>query len=188
MSRLVTEDKEALYFIAIVPADPVQAEVMRFKEEIYKQYGSKGALRSPAHITLHMPFKWKHKKFDSLITCLETFAKRQQVLTQELNGFSAFDHRVIYVDVEENAELRAMQKDLMTTVKKELNLFNADYKQRGFHPHMTIAFRDLKKATFLQAWPNYEHREYKAAFEVDSIALLKHNGKQWEVFKNFSMS
>ncbi len=45
------------YFIAIVIPEPFQVELMDIKNIVKDKFNSKGALRSPAHITLHMPFE-----------------------------------------------------------------------------------------------------------------------------------
>ncbi|MFM7858912.1 MAG: 2'-5' RNA ligase family protein, partial [Flammeovirgaceae bacterium] len=64
---------------------------------------------------------------------------------------------------------------------------NANYKGQPFQPHVTIAFRDLRKPMFERAWEEFKHRNFKAEFTVDSIALLKHNGKHWNVIMEFPM-
>jgi 2'-5' RNA ligase len=61
------------YFIAIVPPEPFLSNITAIKMELFENYGSKGALRSPAHITLHMPFSWDDEKEEKLITNLESF-------------------------------------------------------------------------------------------------------------------
>ena len=50
------------YFIALVPPEPLLSEIQRVKQQIFDDYGTKGALRSPGHITLHMPFSWEEEK------------------------------------------------------------------------------------------------------------------------------
>lgn len=57
--RVKTSMSDALYFIALVLPSPLYEEVTRLKEYFRDRYNSKAALRSPPHITLHMPFKWK---------------------------------------------------------------------------------------------------------------------------------
>ena len=43
---------------------------MNIKQEFANRFNSKAALRSPPHITLHMPFKWKEEKEVKLIDVL----------------------------------------------------------------------------------------------------------------------
>ncbi|BDD08181.1 hypothetical protein FUAX_06130 [Fulvitalea axinellae] len=179
------KDDNALYFVALIPGTPVREEVWALKEEIAERYQSKGALRSPAHITLHMPFKWREKKLETLTKTLGDVAGRTRNFSIQLTGFDFFEPRVIFVNVEKNEALNELQYDVAKAMRTNLNLLNADYKQRGFHPHMTIGFRDLKKAKFHEAKPAYQGREYERVFEADKLCLLKHNGERWEEFAEF---
>ena len=52
---------------------------------------------------------------------------------------------------------------------------------RPFKPHMTVAFRDLRKPHFQLAWNEFNNRKFKETMLVDSLALLKHNGKVWKI-------
>lgn len=173
------------YFIALVIAEPLQAELMSFKELVKDKFNSKGALRSPAHITLHMPFEWKEEKEPNLISILEQF-NFNEPFKIELNNFSCFEPRVIFVDVVKNEKLILFQNELVNYIKKNLRLFNQSDDRRGFHPHITIAFRDLKKENFYKALDYFKAQTYNASFEVNSFCLLKHTGKEWLVHKEIN--
>ncbi|MEM9078853.1 MAG: 2'-5' RNA ligase family protein, partial [Bacteroidota bacterium] len=64
-----------LYFIAIIPPDPIFSFALQQKEYIAEYYNSKAALRSPPHITLHMPFRLKESREAPLIQYLDNLAK-----------------------------------------------------------------------------------------------------------------
>src|SRR5688572_5154325 len=136
------EKVEKLYFVAIVPPSPIYEEAFEQKLYFKTKYNSKASLNSPPHITLHMPFKWKESEEDELASQLETFARGRSSIAIQLNGFSSFPPKVIFINVETSVELKNLQKDLERHFKKELNLFNAKYKDLPFHPHLTLAFRD----------------------------------------------
>jgi 2'-5' RNA ligase len=57
---------------------------------------------------------------------------------------------------------------------------------RGFHPHITIAFRDLKKPTFYKAWEEYKSKTFSADFICNSFSLLKHQKDEWMVLTKFN--
>lgn len=177
--------KESLYFLAIIPPQPIYDEVMTLKQEVLEKFASKAALRSPPHITLHMPFKWKDKKEELLIQKLNEFQFENSSFGLELQNFDFFPPRVVFVDVLKNDVLNQMQKELVKHVRKALNILNADYKDKPFHPHMTIAFRDLKKNRFQEVEAYFSEKEYKATFEVSGFHLLKHDGKRWNEFRFF---
>jgi len=172
------------YFIAIVIPEPFQTEIMAFKQLIADKYNSKSALRSPAHITLHMPFEWKEEKEGVLIDALQQFSFKEDFMI-ELQNFSSFEPRVIFVDVIKNELLTKFQNELVSYVKKNLCLFNQADDMRGFHPHVTIAFRDLRKKKFHEAFTYFKTQNYNASFKATNFCLLKHTGKEWQVYKEF---
>lgn len=188
MMRNPGKKTEHLYFIAIVPPEPIYSEALQLKSHFKDQHCSKAALNSPPHITLHMPFKWKESKENDLIDKLQAFASILKPFEMKLNNFSAFEPRVIFIDVVKDDNLEALQKNLKRFCKMELNLFNADYKEFAFHPHLTLAFRDLKKPEFYKAWEEFRERKLEAIFELQSIALLKHDGRQWNIHKTCHFS
>jgi 2'-5' RNA ligase len=175
------------YFVAVIPPDPVFEEALALKEYFREKYNSKAALNSPPHITLHMPFFWKEKKEEKLLSALQRFASQFTPIKVCLDNFSSFPPRVILINVTESDALDELQKSLHRFFKRELDIFNANYKERPYHPHLTLAFRDLRKEQFNLAWEEFSGREYKADFIADKIALLKHNGKSWDVLKEFRL-
>ena len=187
-SKSMRKDSLKLYFIAIVPEEPVFSEVKAFKSEFKDRYNSKAALRSPPHITLHMPFKWNEEKEERLIKPLKQLAVEYQPFSLLLNDFGAFPPRVIYVNVDESKELDALQKDVKKLAKTSWHIHPPKGGlDRPFRPHMTIAFRDLKKSSFHEAWPEFKERKYSTTFEVKDICLLKHNGKSWDVLERIPL-
>lgn len=177
--------KSRIYFIAIIPPPDIQERVTAIKQLFAEKYNSKGALRSPPHITLHMPFRWQENKEDQLTEFLEGFAIKNEQFNIVLNGFGAFPKRVIFIKIEQNERLQNLYQRLTQSIKEQLKLFNESYKNRGFHPHMTVAFKDLKSSAFLDAWPHFQNRDFYQEFSAESLCLLKHKGKTWDVHKNF---
>lgn len=170
------------YFIAIVPPEPLLSQIQDIKKNIFKDYGTKGSLLSPGHITLHMPFSWEEEKEEKLITSLQSF-KFNQHFSVSLYNFSCFEPRVIYINVNNSEPLFELQKQLVTHAKKNLQLFNQSDDMRGFHPHVTVAFRDLKKPVFYKIWEEYKNKHFATNFDCTSFCVLKQVNKQWEVFK-----
>ena len=176
---------QGLYFVAIIPNVKLREEVKSLKEIMRDQFSAKHALKSPAHITLIPPFKRDtdlHEVF--IIDFLKRFAVRQNPISLSLNGFKCFQPRVIFIDFENKDLLRELYFDLKEALLHEM-LFNQDELSSRFHPHMTIATRDLTKETFQMAWRAFKTREFREQFEANSIFLLKHNGKFWDIFREF---
>lgn len=179
--------EEKLYFIAIVPPSPIYEETLEQKQYFKNKYNSKASLNSPPHITLHMPFRWIEEEEHNLTEHLRSFAAENRPVNIQLNNFSSFPPRVIFVKVESSQELESLQKNLHRYFKRQLNLFNANYKELPFQPHLTLAFRDLKKPNYVKAWEEFTEKSYQATFLAGKIALLKHTGSVWEVHQEFCL-
>ena len=171
------------YFIAILLPEPILGQVESYKEELLKQFNLRGALRSPAHITLHRPFEWKEEKENVLIETLEKFSFAT-VFDIELLNFNCFNPRVIYVDVLKNEKLLELHTNLKYFAQNNLKLLNEVEDMRGFHPHVTIAFRDIRKNKFEEVWQQFKNRKHEANFQYAGFSLLKLNSK-WEELKFF---
>lgn len=180
--------KKELYFLAIIPDEPIKQEVMDLKLELADRYNCKSALKSPPHITLHMPFQWRTDREDQLLDKLGKFEFESGLITVEMKDFDFFDPGVVFVGVAPNEDLKRLQLELVTYIRKEFNLFNANYKDKPFHPHITIGFRDIKKALFPEIKKFYESKRYSAEIKISSYCLLKHNGKSWDEFKYFNLN
>lgn len=175
---------ESLFFIAISPAYPLQERIHEIKSDIYQKYGTKGSFRSPAHITLQMPFKKKLNKIEGLLKDLNLFAISKHPFQIQLDGFGSFEPRVVFIKVVENTTLIELQKQLEKRLKLH-QIFGSNYREEAFNPHITVAYRDLKKEQFYPLWEDYKLKTFKESFIADGIHLYKHSGKKWEEYKYF---
>jgi 2'-5' RNA ligase len=57
---------------------------------------------------------------------------------------------------------------------------------RGFHPHITVAFRDLKKQKFIELWENFISKEFNESFNYEGFCLLRLE-KKWEIIQKFNI-
>ena len=179
--------KKELYFIALVPQEPVFSSVMDLKLLVKEKYQSRRALNSPPHITLQMPFRWREDREEIIHDMLRRSASAVNRFRLILNGFGFFEPRVVYVDVEESTELEVLHESVKSKVKRELKLVN-ELGERPFRPHMTIAFRDLKKPMFYKAMEEFGGKEFSADFKVEDICLLKHNGSTWDIYRRYELA
>lgn len=173
--------KKNRYFIAIVLPEPFATNAQKLKEYFRDTYGSKAALRSPPHVTLHMPFQWRADREAILIEKLQNFCALCKPVQISLKHFGCFLPRVIFIDVDKTPALADLHNQLIQFCRQELHLFNAIHKGNPFRPHVTLAFRDLKKAAFTLAWKEFKERELEGSFIADRVALLRHNENVWEV-------
>jgi len=175
----------SLYFIALIPPSPHYEEAQALKELFRDRYHSKASLNSPPHITLHMPFQWKEAKEEKLVIALNKFSIGKNPFSICCNNFSCFAPKVIYIDIRPSESLTTLQQELYRFCKSELNLFNAQYRDLPFHPHVTLAFRDLKKEQFSKAWEEFQLKKFMGEFPINKFTLLKHDGRRWQPFRDF---
>ena len=173
-----------LYFIALIPDYKLRSEVKSLKEDLKNKFGASHALKSPAHITLQMPFRRHEGDEQLIITTLEEFSKLQSSFEIILDGYDCFPPRVIFIKVLNHPPVIALHKKFNEVLKAELNFKNRVLTQK-LHPHMTIATRDLSEDAFEKAWPQYRSKKFNGSFSVNSLFLLKHNGKHWEIYREF---
>ncbi len=173
-----------LYFIAVLPNPYLQQRIKNIKEELREQYDVEKALKLPAHITLQIPFRFPEEEEESLISSLASFAEDQKMFSVNLTGFGSFPPRVIFIEVENKKPLKLLQKRLQLMMENFL-LPDKNNKEKAFHPHITVATRDLDKETYRKAWPVFQKRHFEATFLAQSLVLFKHNGKTWDLHREF---
>jgi len=71
------------YFLAIVPIGEIQRAATALKDELKEQLNIKYALKSPAHITLKMPFSYNEAKEKVLVEKLENFLSNKKNLKNQ---------------------------------------------------------------------------------------------------------
>ena len=160
-----------MYFVAILCPLPVNEKVLLFKNWMKEQFGCVVALKSPAHITLVPPFWLREANELLLLQSLQSFETTLDGLEIELDGFSHFGKRVLFVSVKENPALNELKSQVEGHFMKS---FGASIQKddRPFHPHITIANRDLKPSDFEKAWQHFNNRAFREIFPANSISSL----------------
>lgn len=174
------------FFIALLPPQYIQEYANEIKQYFADNYASRGAQKSPPHITLQPPFEWVDADVALLEASLKKFADSQKSISITLNGYAAFPPRVIYINVVRSRELLKLQADLMAYAESNLGIIDKVAKTLPFAPHMTVAFRDLTKQNFHAAWPEFAQRQLDFEFTAENLTLLRHDGKRWHVKSDFA--
>jgi 2'-5' RNA ligase len=180
----------SLYFIAILLPGDISAEITAFKQEVADVYNSKKALRVMPHITLKAPFTVNSNEGETVLKWFTNIKTDAEPFGVKLDGFGAFDNAknpVIFVKPEASNEMAVLQKQVIAAFKNQFPGIPVHFHEEEFHPHITIAYRDLEYAEFEKAWTAFKDREYKAGFVVSDFSLLKHNGERWELVYVFKL-
>lgn len=175
-----------MYFVAIVPPEPILADLQQMKLYFRDRYASSKSLNSPPHITLLAPFVVPEALQPELNYTLSEAGRTTEPFQIRLRHFGSFSDKVIFVDVVKNEALSALREKLVTVMKSN-PAFNYNYDKREFRPHVTLAFRDLSRQDFQDAWKEFKHTRYEAAFEAKTLSLLKHDGKAWNIENKYKL-
>jgi 2'-5' RNA ligase len=181
------DKSSSLYFIALLPPQEIQDYANEVKQYFSDRYNSHHAQKSPPHITLQAPFEWNREAVEVLEQSLSNFASTHASIPITLSGFSAFEPRVIYINVVRTPELLSLQADLMNYVMQQLGIVDPISKQRPFAPHMTVAFKDLTKQNFKAAWPEFQNKSVQFEFIAQHLTLLMHEGGRWNIKSEFPL-
>ncbi len=167
------------YFIAIALPEPLSSEVQKIRLEVAGLFGCKAALRSPPHITLHLPFEWKRNREKDLFKGFSS-GHFEWPLRLQLSGFSYFGLRVFFAVVKPCPALISLQKGVVRQAQTQLHLLNEVQNLRPFHPHVTLAFRDIKKETFGKILKHFEDVDFNRDFTTESFHLLRLEKEGWK--------
>ena len=169
-----------MYFIALVAPDEINQKILKWKEWMKERFSCEVALRSPAHITLIPPF-WMQPDLEKvLIDSIKEFSAGVKSFSILLKDFSCFQPKVIFTNVVKNDELLHLKQDLEQFLISA-NKFPINKDDRVFHPHVTLATRDLYKKAFYEAWEYFKEKKYEAQWQAEGLSLLRHNQKKWDV-------
>lgn len=174
---------DTLLFLALIPPDDIAAEVTAFKHLAAQRFHSKHALNAPAHITLQPPFQWPEDRLSELTSLLHSFSATCKPFSQELRDFDCFRPRVVFINIILNEHLLDLESRLKTALTPMLGRDQID--RRPYHPHMTVAFKDLRRREFYLAWEFFSQQTYLRNFTADTLWLLRHNGRTWEPVQSF---
>lgn len=177
------ENRHPLWFIALIPPEEIAREVTAFKKLAASRYHSKKALTSPAHITLQPPFAWPENRLGELTGALEALAVTCIPFEQELRGFDCFRPRVVFVNIVLNENLQ----DLAARIKSLLTplLDPGQIDNRPYHPHMTVAYKDLEPRQFFRAWEFFSQQPFHRKFTANALFLLRHDSGIWNPVREF---
>lgn len=177
-----------LFFVAVIPPAGICDIITAIKREIASVYGSQHVLRLVPHITLKAPFSAEpgaaQEWFQMIPLLVDAFE-------QQLKNFRCFPNKrnpVIYIEPVMNPALAALQQNILDSFSDYFPDMSVSNNEKQFHPHVTIAYRDLPYDKFADAWAEYRGRKFEAQFTVDKIYLMQHDQRQWNIVSERSLN
>lgn len=179
---------KSLYLLGILPPPRLTEQIQEIRLECSKKFGVHKALKPPVHITLRPPF-WVEETFEKqFIRLLNQQTVQLEPFKQVLENFDAFNPQVVYIRALKNPGLIALHQSIAELFRK----YPIDKKEtkssRTFHPHITIAYRDVLPEVFPLIWQEYKDRRFKHSFNVKQYTLLKHDRIKWNILEHFKLN
>lgn len=180
-----THTGSSLHFIAMIPEPAIEQELHAFKLELFERYQCKAALKSPAHITLIPPFPWANFQDGKVLEYFEAFRSSISPFEIMIDGFGTFGSQVFYAKPVYQPVLFELQSQIRNYFEPILKDKLKDKFQ--FHPHITLANRDLRAEDLPLILQEFSARNYQVTIPMKSVSLLKHNGSKWDVVSEIKL-
>jgi 2'-5' RNA ligase len=171
----------SLFYIAIVCPSSIEEKVKDFKVYMEQQYGCRSALKSPAHLTIIPPFRAEDEMEKHLLDFIQTFNMGMLPIDINLNGYSNFGERVLFVDVSPNNALTSLEKEATDEFNNQFPAIIFGMKPE-FNPHVTIATRDIPEGKLPEAKAYFEsNHPMNETFNAKELVLMKLVNGWWEI-------
>lgn len=158
------------YLLIISPTADVQEKIMEVKKNFATQFDCPEALHSKPHITL-LRFVQHEMQELKLVRMMKNIVEQFTPFQITINGFDCFPAHTIYAKI----ETKNVVANLVTTLKPLQAITKLDRWNKAHfitEPQITIA-KKLKPWQYEKGWLQYEHTDFKTAFMVNDVLLLK---------------
>jgi 2'-5' RNA ligase len=179
-------DKQ-LKLIAIVLPEPLFSMVREEQNFIAKTWGCRQALRVPPHITLIPPLSVKEKESKEIESVTKEVAAHRKPFTMKITGYDTFSPRVIFLKPNFPYELGLLYNSLRDSIIPKIPQALNRYPDESFHPHITLAYRDLTPDQFKEMWRHYKNKKAKYLFDVNQISILVNTEDGWVIENTFQL-
>ena len=167
------------YYIALVPNAEISEEILKLKLDAESKFGTKLALRSPAHITLVPPFHADGEELKQVLVILNVQIKQHKALPIMVDGCSNFGSHTIFLQVKNNPQLNKLFEDLFDLVSSVVKPAG----NRQFVPHITLANRDIPSQSFSEMLTYFKTLNYFRQTIIDQVAIFKLVDQKWQPYE-----
>jgi 2'-5' RNA ligase len=173
-----------IYLLAILPPHELARDIHQIRLHCSEKFGVLKALRPPVHISMYRPFRLEEEFENNFILLIQSAIAEQEVFEQEIENFEAFNTHAIVLRALLNTGILNLYNTI-STIMREKGIDKHPTDIFPFHPHLTIAYRDIKPEVFPLIWEDYKNKKFNASFRADHLSLLKHDGNRWLEIKNY---
>lgn len=161
----------SLYFIAVVPDETLHRKIREVQADFAARFSARKALANFPHITLIPPFRREAES--NVIERFMELSLRKEPFDVELCNFGSFQNRnnpVIFIELGHSADLFSLQRFFAEKFPVNYNIF---------HPHITVAYKDLSMENYDAAWEEYIKKVFSGTMRISSVHLYRHSDGKW---------
>lgn len=179
---------DPLKLIAILVPEPIRSQVVAEQHHIAIEWGPKHALRTPPHLTIIPPLSVDDKTDEILRDIAITVVQRTTPFNLQLHGYGAFKPRVVFIQPGESDALQDLYRQWRVLLERSTPQLLRKYPDRPYHPHLTLAHRDVAPEQFRPMWNHYKDKSFEASFDVSGFWILNNTTSGWEPETEFQFS
>jgi 2'-5' RNA ligase len=184
------KSEHILFFIAAVPPQPLFDELNELRKSIAARYQATKALRIVPHITLKAPFKLHFSLYEQWLEAFQSLSFSVQPFDVMFEKFNAFKKRkspVLFLEPLYTESLFQLQKDLLRQLKALPFMIEFSSNEYEFHPHLTMAYRDLTYDNFHVLWNEVKNQTFERSFRLEELSLLEHDSQKWNITQRIQL-
>lgn len=174
-----------LKLLAIVLPEPAYSFVIEQQNYIASTWGPRHALRTPPHLTLIEPLALSANEITIIESLCSKAAASHTAFHIRVCGYGAFVPRVVFINPIIPTDLIQLQSEMRTKIQEIIPDVLKKYEERTFHPHITVAHRDMNTDQFEMMWGYFENLKLDLEFTIDRFHILGHRSTGWEVDHEF---
>ncbi len=158
------------YILVMHPGEQVNEKILLEKQNFYRQYGEKNAIKPKQHITL-ANFLAKEAMEPTLSRWINNICSQHKSFELTLNNYSGFPPHTIYLRIQDPSPVYGLIHQLKI-LDDFIRSSDCPPLKVSPKPHLTIA-RRLSMEIYDKAIKEYSQKDFHESFLVKELVLLK---------------
>ena len=169
------------HFIGVLLPDDLTCVVEECRRYMNRTYGCRSGHATPVHVTLVPPFALPREYTAAdVVEALLRGVPQDFGFIAHTENFDAFGDRTLFAAVVSSPGWNRLKNAAETTLR---GAFPGCLRKdpRPFHPHITVANRDIPPGASTAALRVLNEKNLSADFSVDNVTVFVRKGGVWEI-------
>lgn len=166
------------HFIGVLVPEDLSLVLEDCRSYMRSRYGCISGQRTPLHVTIVPPFVLNPSySTEDLSEVLNSIFFKE--FTAHVESFGSFGERTLYARVIEDKSWDELRNTVFHSVSRVFpDTLKKDH--RAFHPHITIANRDIPNGALYEALMRLNGVPLSEVFTVKKLTLFEFKNGRWE--------